>query len=80
MLSNHPLPSHSGFPSHVAIMTAPVDNQAAWWQSAQDKHFTVAPAPAYTPADDEVVIKVAYVAINPSEWKVRQPIPWMIRY
>ncbi|KAK4539787.1 hypothetical protein LTR36_010376 [Oleoguttula mirabilis] len=50
-------------------------NQAVWQQAAFDKAFVVGPGPDQTkPADDEMVIKVAYVAINPSEWKVRQDI------
>ncbi|KAK5113598.1 hypothetical protein LTR85_010827 [Meristemomyces frigidus] len=55
-------------------MASPVAfNQAAWQQAAFDKSFVVGPGPDQThPADDEVVIKVAYVAINPSEWKFQE--------
>lgn len=47
-------------------------NQAAWQTAANAKPFKVGPGPDQDdPADDEVVIQVAFVAINPSEWKVR---------
>lgn len=46
-------------------------NQAAWQTAANAKPFKVGPGPDQSnPASDEVVIKVEYVAINPSEWKV----------
>lgn len=52
-------------------MTAIENNRAAWQKAALDKQFVVGPGPDQTkPADDELIIKVAYVAINPSEWKV----------
>lgn len=46
-------------------------NQAAWQTGANVKPLSVAPGPDQNnPASDEVIIKVDYVAINPSEWKV----------
>ncbi|KAK3640156.1 hypothetical protein LTR56_005568 [Elasticomyces elasticus] len=49
-----------------------VQNQAAWQQAKFDKDFIIASGPDQThPADDEIVIKVAYVAIAPSEWKIQ---------
>ena len=48
------------------------NNRAAWQMAAYDKDFSVKPGPDQSqPVDDEVVVQVAYVAINPSEWKVR---------
>ncbi|KAK5726088.1 hypothetical protein LTR15_004280 [Elasticomyces elasticus] len=51
-------------------MASTVQNKAAWQQAKFDKDFVIAPGPDQThPRDDEIVIKVAYVAIAPSEWK-----------
>lgn len=48
------------------------DNQAAWLAEARANPMKVGPGPDQsTPAEDELVIKVAYAAANPSEWKVR---------
>ncbi|KAK5062865.1 hypothetical protein LTR84_004940 [Exophiala bonariae] len=45
-------------------------NQAAWQTGANVKPLSVGPGPDQNnPASDEVIIKVEYVAINPSEWK-----------
>ncbi|KEF58096.1 uncharacterized protein A1O9_06019 [Exophiala aquamarina CBS 119918] len=47
-------------------------NQAAWQTAANTKPLKVGPGPDQSnPASDEVVIKVEYVAINPSEWKMQ---------
>lgn len=52
-------------------MGAEIVNQAAWQTGPKVKPLEVGPGPAQDkPAADEVVIKAAYVAINPSEWKV----------
>ncbi len=52
-------------------MAAEFDNKAAWQPVASAKQLQVGPGPDQSnPAVDEVVIKVAAVAINPSEWKV----------
>ncbi|KAK5551685.1 hypothetical protein LTR46_010280 [Exophiala xenobiotica] len=51
-------------------MAAEIVNRAAWQTGPEVKPLEVGPGPAQDkPAADEVVIKVAYVAINPSEWK-----------
>lgn len=45
-------------------------NEAAWIASAKSKPLQVGPAPAPIPEENEIVIKVAYAAINPVDWKV----------
>lgn len=47
-----------------------LDNEAAWLDSASAYPLRVGPGPQPDPADDEVVIKVAYGAVNPLDWKV----------
>lgn len=49
---------------------SPFVNEAAWITSAKSKPLKVGPAPAPVPEEDEVVIKVAYAAVNPVDWKV----------
>lgn len=52
-------------------MSTQIVNQAAWQTGPYVKSLSVGPGPDQNnPASDEVVIKVEYVAINPSEWKV----------
>jgi len=52
-------------------MSSIADNTAAWQQTKFDKSFAIGPGPDQSqPAADEVVVKVAYVGIAPSEWKV----------
>lgn len=45
-------------------------NEAAWIMAEKAKEMEVKEGPAPDPAADEVVIKVAYAAINPSDWRV----------
>ncbi|KAJ9608189.1 hypothetical protein H2200_007177 [Cladophialophora chaetospira] len=53
-------------------MAAKLENKAAWQTEAQSKLLKVAPGPDQNdPLADEVIIKVAAVAINPSEWKMQ---------
>ena len=55
------------------------NNQAAFILAADNSPLQVGPGPDQSsPAADEIVIKVAAVAINPSEWKVSffLPIPY----
>jgi NADPH:quinone reductase-like Zn-dependent oxidoreductase len=47
----------------------PFTNKAAWQPSANSHQLEVHDGPTPAPSADEIVIKVAYVAINPSEWK-----------
>lgn len=47
------------------------ENKAAWITAAQANPLKVGPGPIPNPSDDEVVIKVAYAAVNPVDWKVR---------
>ena len=51
-------------------MSPITDNQAAWITAPTTKPLKVAPGPSPDPEHDEIVIKVAVVALNPSEWKV----------
>lgn len=45
-------------------------NDAAWIMTEKAKEFEVKEGPVPNPAAEEVVIKVAYAAINPSDWRV----------
>lgn len=52
-------------------MSAIENNQAAWLTAATTKPLKIGPGPDHTKLEaDEVLIQVAAVAINPSEWKV----------
>ena len=46
-------------------------NRAAWIPAAKAQ-LTVSDAPYSSPGADEVVIKNAYVAINPVDWKIQE--------
>jgi NADPH:quinone reductase-like Zn-dependent oxidoreductase len=48
-------------------------NQAAWIMTAKAKDLEVKEGPVPNPTAEEVVIKVAYAAVNPTDWKVRTP-------
>lgn len=56
------------------------DNEAAWLESSKAHPLKVGPGPKPDPAEDEVVIKVAYAAVNPLDWKVRLPFSTSRRY
>ena len=45
-------------------------NEAAWLPTANARPIQVGPGPTPNPAENEVVIKVAYAAVNPADWKV----------
>ncbi|KAJ5765506.1 alcohol dehydrogenase [Penicillium odoratum] len=47
-------------------------NEAAWVQNASSRPFQVGPGPAPNPTENEVVIKVAYAAVNPMDWKMQK--------
>ena len=50
-----------------------IENKAAWIPRKGATPFEVGPAPAPEPAENEVVIEVAYAAVNPVDWKVSRP-------
>ena len=75
------LPSSATFPpgfldvlnsnSHPLLkMATALKNEAAWITAAKARPLQVGPGPNPDPADYEVVIKVAYAAVNPTDWKV----------
>jgi NADPH:quinone reductase-like Zn-dependent oxidoreductase len=51
------------------------ENQAAWILAEKERPLKVGPWPKPDPAENEVVIKVAYAAVNPTDWKVTQSSP-----
>ena len=50
-------------------MSPITNNQAAWIPTAKGQ-VKVGPGPVPSPKDNEVVIEVAYAAVNPVDWKV----------
>lgn len=55
-------------------------NQAVWAPSPNSRVLEVGPGPTPNPTENEVVIKVAYVAVNPADWKVRLSSPCIFFY
>ncbi|KAJ5788364.1 Dehydrogenase [Penicillium paradoxum] len=51
-------------------------NEAAWIVTEKARPFKVEAAPEPHPLENEVVIKVAYAAVNPTDWKM-QEAPYM---
>lgn len=47
------------------------DNEAAWAPYAKANHLEIGPGPQPAPDAEEVVIKVAYAAINATDHLVR---------
>lgn len=45
-------------------------NKAAWIPFEKAKDLEVGPGPKPNPTENEVVIKVAFAAVNPTDWKV----------
>lgn len=54
-------------------MAAAINNEAAWITGAKVRPLKVGAGPSPAPAKNEVVIKVAYAAVNPADWMVRDP-------
>jgi hypothetical protein len=57
--------------SVVAKMTPTLNNKAAWITDLKARPLKVGPGPEPNPSENEVVIKVGYAAVNPTDWKVR---------
>lgn len=47
-----------------------LNNEAAWIPSAKANPLKVGPGPMPDPLENELVIKVVYAAVNPTDWKV----------
>jgi NADPH:quinone reductase-like Zn-dependent oxidoreductase len=47
-----------------------IENRAAWLQAEKATPLVVGAGPTPDPSEDEVVIKVAYAAVNPADWMV----------
>ncbi|KAF8860590.1 putative quinone oxidoreductase [Acephala macrosclerotiorum] len=56
------------------------DNKAAWIPFEKAKYLEVGPGPTPDPSENEVVIKVAYAAVNPSDYKFQDHPYWTIPY
>lgn len=54
-------------------MTQITNNKAAWLRYEKARSLEVGPGPTPSPAENEVVIKVASVAINAIDHLVRTP-------
>ena len=48
-----------------------MENQAAWCTAAKTRPLKVDSAPEPTAGPNELIIKNAYVAINPVDWKIQ---------
>ena len=57
-------------------MTQVTENKAALLPAEKAPATEVGPVPMPTPAETEVVIKVAYAAVNPTDWKVGSILQW----
>lgn len=49
---------------------SPITNNQAAWMPTEKAQLKVGPGPVPSPKDNEVVIEVAYAAVNPVDWKV----------
>ncbi|KAJ5587305.1 alcohol dehydrogenase [Penicillium hispanicum] len=47
------------------------ENQTAWITAPKARPLEVGPGPTPTPGENDVVIQVRYVAINPVDWKIQ---------
>ncbi|KAF4633880.1 hypothetical protein G7Y89_g4234 [Cudoniella acicularis] len=52
-------------------MASILKNEAAWMTAAKIKPLKVGLGPTPNPTENEVVIKVAYAAVNPTDWKMQ---------
>lgn len=46
-------------------------NEAAWLKAAKDHPLVVESSPYPTPGDDEVILKVGVIALNPMDWMIQ---------
>ncbi|TVY83659.1 Dehydrogenase orsE [Lachnellula suecica] len=56
------------------------ENLAAWITAEKSPVMEVGPGPTPIPGDNEVVIKVAYAAVNPVDWKIQDHPPMPLPY
>ncbi|KUJ14517.1 putative quinone oxidoreductase [Mollisia scopiformis] len=56
------------------------NNMAAWLLYEKAPNMEVAPGPKPNPAENEVVIKVAYAAVNPTDWKMQDSPYFKLTY
>ena len=52
-------------------MSSQLKNEAAWVVTEKAYPMEVRPGPVPDPAENEIVIKVAYAAVNPTDYKVK---------
>jgi NADPH:quinone reductase-like Zn-dependent oxidoreductase len=51
-------------------MSLNFNNEAAWMETEKANPLVVGPGPTPNPGENEIVIKVAYAAVNPTDYKV----------
>jgi NADPH:quinone reductase-like Zn-dependent oxidoreductase len=51
-------------------MSPSFNNEAAWIETEKANPLVVGPGPTPSPGEDEIVIKVAYATVNPTDYKV----------
>ncbi|KAF7959520.1 hypothetical protein EAE96_001136 [Botrytis aclada] len=62
---------------------SPITNNQAAWIPTEKGQVKVGPGPVPSPRENEVVIEVAYAAVNPTDWKMQDiayfsmPYPWI---
>ncbi|KAN0096659.1 zinc-binding oxidoreductase-like protein CipB [Hyaloscypha variabilis] len=60
-------------------MSSITENQAAWIITEKTT-MKVGPAPMVEPGEGEVLIEVAYAAVNPADWKIQDYAPFPLPY
>jgi NADPH:quinone reductase-like Zn-dependent oxidoreductase len=57
-------------------MSSVLKNEAAWVVAEKAYPMEVKPGPTPNPSENEIVIKVAYAAVNPTDYKVNR-LPYL---
>ncbi|PQE31981.1 zinc-binding oxidoreductase protein [Rutstroemia sp. NJR-2017a WRK4] len=61
-------------------MASNFENEAAWITAAKTRPMKVGPGPKPDPSENEVVIEVAYAAVNPTDYKMQDTPYFELQY